>query len=754
MTLKTACFSFTLISLLLVVGSCERRTAPGTPDRVEALLKEMTLEEKVGQLNFLVGDLFNTGPTVRTSESAKFDNLIRQGRITGLFNVHGAAYTARLQRIAMEESRLKIPLLFGADIIHGFKTVMPLPLAEAASWDLQTIESSARVAALESTAAGINLTFAPMVDISRDARWGRISEGAGEDPFLGAEIARARVRGFQGQSLADPATMAACLKHFAAYGAPVAGRDYNTVDISERELRETYLPPFQAGLEAGAASVMTGFHELNGIPATGNRLLLETILRAEWGFDGVVMSDWQSIGEMIAHGYTEDSVAAAQRSLQAGTDVDMMAEIYLRKLPAMVRSGLVSEKVLDDAVRRVLILKWQLGLFDDPYRYSDTTREKQTIRSAENLAVARDMARKSIVLLKNKDRLLPLGKHYKRIALVGPLADNKEELNGSWSFFGEPQHPVSIREGLQVALPGTQFVYAEGSGLYSQEDDSMEEAVRAARTSDLVIVVVGESAVMNGEAGSRSVLGLPGRQQQLVEAIHATGKPVIVLLVNGRPLALPWIDANIPAIVECWTLGSETGHAVADVLTGAYNPSGKLPVTFPRNEGQVPIYYNHKNTGRPYLGDNSEPETERVYRSKYRDVPNTPLYPFGYGLSYSTFAYGELQLNHDAMSAYDSIGVTVSVRNTSDTPGEEVVQLYVQDHFGSVTRPVRELKAFRKIALGAGESRTVTFFITARMLSFYRSDNTWGPEPGTFTAYVGGNSRDTQRVDFRLTPSR
>jgi beta-glucosidase len=478
--------------------------------------------------------------------------------------------------------------------------------------------------------------------------------------------------------------------------------------------------------------------------------LLQTILRGEWDYDGLVMSDWQSIGEMIAHGYASDSTFAAKAALEAGTDMDMMAEIYLRKLPGMVRDGVIRQEVIDNAVRRVLRLKWQLGLFEDPYRYSDTVREKKTIRSAENIAVARDVARKSIVLLKNEKGLLPLGTRYNKIALVGPLADNKEELNGSWSFFGEPQHPVSIREGLQAAMPNTRFVYAEGCGIYGNTPNRIAEAVQAARSSDLVIVVVGESAVMNGEAGSRSDLGLPGEQQQLVEALHATGKPVVVVLVNGRPLTIPWIDAHIPAVVESWTLGSETGHAVADVLTGAYNPSGKLPVTFPRNVGQVPIYYNHKNTGRPYQGDYSEPVTERVYRSKYRDVQNTPLYPFGYGLSYSTFLYGDLQLSSKSMSTADSIRVSVEIKNVSNVPGDEVVQLYIRDHFASVTRPVKELKAFQKVQIGAGESRTVTFYVTEKMLSFYRHDKTWGSEPGSFTVFVGTNSRDTKNADFVL----
>lgn len=731
---------------------CEQRKdhMSATKQAIDSLISVMTVEEKVGQLNFLVGDLFNTGPTVRTSESAKFDELIRQGKMTGLFNVHGAAYTARLQKIAVEESRLKIPLLFGADIIHGFKTVMPLALAEAASWDLKAIEASARVAADESTSSGINLTFAPMVDISRDARWGRISEGAGEDPYLGSLIAQARVKGFQGNDLSDPSTMAACIKHYAAYGAPIAGRDYNTVDMLERTLRETYLPPYKAGIDAGAATLMTSFNELNGVPASGSKYLLHDILRKEWGFTGMVVSDWQSIGEMIEHGFASDSLEAAKLSIEAGLDMDMMADIYLKKLPELIHSGKVEMKLLDDAVRRVLELKYKLGLFKNPYLYSDTVREKKTIRSAENLSVARDVARKSIVLLKNESQLLPLNKNYKKIAVIGPLANDQEDMNGSWSFFGEPQHPITILKGLQEALPTTELVLAEGCNLYDNETEKFAAALKAANQSELVILVVGESAPMNGEGASRADIGLPGIQQQLVEEIYKIGKPVVLLLVNGRPLAIEWIAEHIPAIVETWTLGSETGHAVADVLTGAYNPSGKLPVTFPRHIGQVPIYYNYKNTGRPYKGNYNEPGQERVYRSRYRDVKNSPLYPFGYGLSYSTFVYENLTLSKEQMSPSDSIEVTVTVKNKSALDGDEVIQLYIRDLFGSVTRPVKELKDFKKVFFKANETKTISFSIDADMLSFYRGDMTWGTEPGTFKVFVGTNSEDVLEKQFEL----
>jgi beta-glucosidase len=739
------------LSLAFLYTSCQTKSSSqNDPAFIDSLLSVMTLEEKVGQLNFPVGDLFNTGPTVRTSESARFDEQIKQGKITGLFNVHGAAYTARLQKIAVEQSRLKIPLLFGADVIHGFKTVMPLALAEAACWDLEVIEASARAAADESTAAGINFTFAPMVDISRDARWGRISEGAGEDPYLGSEIAKARVKGFQGNDLQAANTLAACIKHFAAYGAPIAGRDYNTVDLSERTLREIYLPPYKAGVDAGAATIMTSFNELNGVPATANNYLLQDILRKEWGFKGMVVSDWQSIGEMIEHGYVADSVTAAKLSIEAGTDMDMMADIYLKKLPQMVKSGEVSMKLIDDAVRRVLVLKHQLGLFKNPYLYSDTLREKKTIRSKANLEIARDVARKSIVLLKNENNLLPLKKEYKKIAVIGPLANNQEDMNGSWSFFGEAQHPVSILQGLKEALPNTILTFAEGCNLYDNKTDKFSQAVAAAKQSELVIMVVGESAPMNGEGASRADIGLPGVQQQLVEEIYKTGKPIVVLLLNGRPLAIEWIDQHIPAIVETWTLGSEAGNAVADVLTGAYNPSGKLPMTFPRHVGQIPIFYNHKNTGRPYWGDHSEPGAERVYRSRYRDVKNTPLYPFGYGLSYSTFEYKDLTLSKSEMKAADSIEVSITVTNTSNVDGAEVVQFYIRDLYASATRPVKELKGFKKVVVKANESKTITFTINKETLSFYRGDMTWGTEPGAFHVFVGGNSQDVLKKEFVL----
>jgi len=736
----------------LAFWTCSTKT-PSTPgaDKIEALIKQMTIEEKVGQLNVVVGDLFVTGPSMNTTESPKFDQQIRSGEITGIFNVHGAAYTARLQKIAVEESRLKIPLLFGADVIHGFQTVTPEPIAEAASWDLAAIEASARVAAEECSAVGINWTFAPMVDISRDPRWGRVSEGAGEDPYLGSRIAEARVHGFQGDNLADPHTIAACVKHFAAYGAPLAGRDYSEVDMSERQLREVYLPPYEAAIKAGAASLMNSFNLFNGVPANGNKFLLQQILRKEWGFQGMVVSDYSSIGEMLPHGYVADSASAAKASLEAGCDMDMMSFVYLKKLPAMVKSGAIKEELVNEAVRRVLKLKYDLGLFDDPYRYSSVDREKSEVRNEKQLATALDIAHKSIVLLKNENNRLPLAKDIKRLAVIGPLADNKPDMNGSWSFFARVTDPVTILEGIRQKVGNSASIkFAPGCDLYNDSKDQFAAAKSLAAQSDVVIMVVGESAVMNGEGASRSKIGLPGVQEDLVKAIHETGKPIIVVLVNARPLAIEWIDQHVPAIVESWTLGSTAGTAVADVLFGDFNPSGKLPATFPRNEGQIPIFYAVRNGARTYQGDYSEPLSNRIYQSKYRDVVNSPLYPFGYGLSYTQFEYSNPTLDKNSITGAENITVSVQVKNTGKRDGDEVVQLYIRDWVGSSVRPVKELKGFRKISLAAGESKEVTFTLTPQDLSFYREDMSWGVEPGKFSVFVGGNSNDVKEATFEL----
>lgn len=720
-------------------------------EKVERLLEKMTLREKTGQLSLNVGDLFNTGPTVNTKSSDKFNELIRQGRITGIFNTHGTAYLGKLQKIAVEESRLKIPLLFGADIIHGFRTILPIPLAEAASWDMKTVERSSQIAATEATAVGINFNFAPMVDITRDPRWGRIAEGAGEDPYLGSLVAAARVRGFQGNDLTAPNTLAACVKHFAAYGAPHGGRDYNTVDMSERMLREIYLPPYKAAVDAGVATLMTSFNELNGVPATGNDFLLNQILRKEWGFRGMVVSDWQSVMEMKVHGVGGTDEAVTKMAIEAGTDMDMEANLYRDVLPGLIKSGKVNTKILDESVRRVLKLKHKLGLFDNPYKYTNASREKKDVMSKKHLEDALDIAKRCIVLLKNKNNLLPLKKDIGSIALIGPLADNKQELNGTWSFFAHPDEPVSVLEGIRKKVSKNTKIYtAQGCGFYSDAKDKFAEAIKTANKAEVVIMALGESAVMNGEAASRTNIGLPGIQLDLLKEIRATGKPVILLLTNGRALCLSWEDEHIPAILETWTLGTQTGNAIAEVLFGDYNPSGKLPITFPRNVGQIPIYYNYKHTGRLYKGDYSEHKSRRVYLSKYRDVPNTPLYPFGYGLSYTTFKYGKVVLDKKQMKMGATLHLSVEVKNTGKRAGEEVVQLYIRDLIGSVTRPVKELKGFKKVILKPGESQKVRFELTEKDFSFFRKDMSFGAEAGKFKIFIGTSSAEFKTADFEL----
>ena len=716
----------------------------------DSLISVMTIEEKAGQLNFLVGDLFNTGPTVNTSRSERFDSLIRVGQITGLFNIHGASYLTRLQKISIEESRLGIPLVFGADVIHGFKTVFPIPLATAASWDPGLIERAEQVAAKESTAGGINFNFAPMVDISRDPRWGRMAEGAGEDPFLGSVIAAARVRGFQGTDLKAPNTMAACVKHYAAYGAAYGGRDYNTTDMSERVLREIYLPPFKAAIDAGSATLMTSFNELDGVPATGHKFLLRTILREEWGFDGMVVSDWASISEMINHGNVADRAEAAALSIQAGTDMDMMSYAYINELPELVASGKVDEKLVDQAVFNVLKLKIDLGLFDDPYRYTDSTREKKDIRSEENLAVAREAAQKSVVLLRNKNNILPLKKEMGSLALVGPYATEKAEHNGAWSFFGEAQHPVSVAEGITATAPDVNLVTHVGATFFDSNPGDAIAAATLGKRSEVIVAAIGEPSVMSGEGASRADIRIPENQLRLLEELKKTGKPIVAIVHCGRALDLTWLAENVDAVLVVWSLGSEAGNAIASVLFGDYNPSGRLPISFPRSVGQVPIFYSHKNTGRMYRGDYSEHPSLRIYQSRYRDVENSPLYPFGYGLGYSAFEYGEATLSDRSMKAGGSIEASVEVTNTGNVPGEETVQLYIQDLVGSVTRPVKELKGFQKVALAPGEKKKVTFTITEKELVFLRGDMTWGTEPGDFKAMVGPNSRDTKEAGFKL----
>lgn len=727
----------------MIVISCQRKTVTNenTLDhRVDSLLKLMTLEEKVGQLTLYTSDFDVTGPTIR----ANYKDDIKAGRVGAIFNAYGAEYTRKLQEIAVNETRLGIPLLFGYDVIHGHRTIFPIPLGEAASWDLQAIEKSASIAAAEASAQGLHWTFAPMCDISRDPRWGRMMEGAGEDVYLGSQIAAARVKGFQGKGLGDVHAVMACVKHFAAYGAAQAGRDYHTVDMSDRVLRETFLPPYKAAVNAGAATVMTSFNELDGIPATGNKYLLTDILKKEWDFKGFVVTDYTSIMEMIPHGIAEDTAAAAALAIEAGVDMDMQSGFFNDALPSLVKSGKIRENLVDEAVRRILRKKFELGLFKDPYRYSNVTREKETVMKKEFLDASREVARRSIVLLKNERQILPLSKEVKKIAVVGPLADARREMIGAWSAAGDGQQAVSILEGIRAqASAGVQVTYARGCNINDDSTNYFTQAVTQAKQADVVILCVGESASMSGEAASRASLDLPGVQRQLVETIIKTGKPTIVLLSNGRPLTIPWLDESATAILETWFLGTQAGHAIADVIFGAYNPAGKLPVTFPRSVGQIPIYHSMKNTGRPMNPYNK-------YTSKYLDESNEPLYPFGFGLSYTSFGYGDVKLSAEAISMKDTLVVACTVTNTGQYEGEEVVQLYIRDLVGSVTRPVKELKAFEKIFLKPGETKNVSFKITSYDLSFYKRDMTFGAEPGRFEVFVGSDSRNVKKSSFLL----
>ncbi|HEX5787565.1 MAG TPA: beta-glucosidase BglX [Woeseiaceae bacterium] len=744
-----------LIALLLLLSSASGladetpwRDRPQMDAYVDGLLGRMTLEEKIGQLGLFTSDWSDvTGPTVR--EGYKED--IRAGRVGAIFNAYTADFTRELQRMAVEETRLGIPLLFGYDVIHGHRTIFPISLGEAASWDLDAIEYSARVAATEASAEGLHWTFAPMVDVTRDPRWGRVSEGAGEDVYLNSVIAAARVRGFQGDDLAAVDTILATAKHFAAYGAAQAGRDYHTTNMSDRELRTTFLPPFKAAVDAGVATVMTSFNELNGVPATGNHYLITEILRDEWGFDGFVVSDYTSINEMVPHGYARDLAHAGELAMAAGVDMDLQGAVFTEHLAGLVEEGRVSEAQVTDAARRILEMKYRLGLFEDPYRYSDAERQAREIYRPEHLEAARDMARRSMVLLRNRDATLPLEREPGTIALIGPLADSKADMIGSWSAAGDRREkPVTVREALAARFDDrVEVLYARGAG-YGFEDEEdrsgFDEALEAARAADVVVAVMGERWDMSGEAASRTSLDLPGAQQALLEELVATGKPVVLVLMNGRPLALEWADEHVDAILEAWYPGTMGGHAVVDVLFGDYNPSGKLPVTFPRNVGQVPIHYDMKNTGRPYSPDNPE----QKYLSRYLDTPNTPLYAFGYGLSYTDFEYADVALDTEELAPGGSLTVTVNVANTGDAAGEEVVQLYIRDLVGSVTRPVMQLKDFRKIRLAPGESRPVRFTLDAEDLAFYRADMSFGAEPGEFVVFVGGSSDDVLEARFTL----
>ncbi len=738
-----------IAGLLLAASSCPAQPLepPSASDRrietaADSILARLTLDEKIGQLVQYTGG-FETGPGGRRVNDEQ-RTLIREGKVGSLLNVFGSDQVRELQRIAVEESHAKIPLVFGLDVIHGFRTTFPIPLAEAAAWDPEAAERSARISAAEAASAGIQWTFAPMVDIARDPRWGRIAEGAGEDPFLGAAMAAARVRGFQGRGLADPASIMACVKHYAAYGAAEGGRDYNTVDISERTLRDVYLPPFKAAVDAGAGTVMASFNEIAGVPSSGNRRLLTEILRGEWKFDGFVVSDWNSVGELIPHGFAANTAEAAQRAINAGLDMDMMSGCYRDNLAALVGDGKVGMATLDEAVRRILRMKLRLGLFADPYRGISAQREKKTVLSAANLEAARDIARRSIVLLRNEGGLLPLRKDLKTLAVIGPLAESRSDPVGCWAGATDTNDVVTVLEGVRAALPAAaRLLVARGCTIDGSDTSGIAAAVAAARQADAVLLVVGESRDMSGEAACRSTLDLPGRQEDLVRAVQAAGRPVVLVLMNGRPLSISWEAQHVPAILETWFLGLKAGDAIADVLFGDYNPSGRLPVTFPRTVGQVPIYYNHKNTGRP-ASDSDH------FTSHYLDLPSSPLYPFGFGLSYTSFDYAGLSLRAAEIGPADTIRASVTVTNTGTRPGDETVQLYVRDEFGSVTRPVRELKAFRKVHLTAGQQTTVEFAVPVASLAFTTLEMKHAVEPGTFRLYIGPDSSRGLEASFAV----
>lgn len=708
-----------------------KRSREEVESRVSKLVSRMTLAEKLGQLQQLDG----TGEGNYRPEHVE---LVRQGLLGSTLNVRGARTTAELERVAMEQSRLKIPLIFAYDVIHGYRTIFPVPLAEAASWDLNAVERGASIAAAEAAAAGVRWTFAPMVDIARDPRWGRIVEGSGEDSFLGAAMARARVSGFQGSDYGQPDKVVACAKHWVAYGAAEGGRDYNTTDVSERSLREVYFPPFKATLDAGVGTFMSAFNALNGIPCSANPEVLTGVLRREWHFDGIVVSDYTAVKELIAHGLAADEKSAAAYSLNAGVDIEMVSRFFNEYGASLVKEGKVPMSAIDEAVRRVLRIKYRLGLFEHPY--ADAARETATIRKPEYLAVARAVAARTFVLLKNELDTLPIRNDVKSLAVIGPLADDPQSVMGSWAGDGRKEEAVSLLAGIRANAPsGMTINYAKGCDVSGESVAGIDEAARAAEQSDFVILAVGESADMSGEATSRSSLDLPGRQLELVQAVHKTGKPYAVVLMNGRPLSINWVATNSPAILETWFGGSQAGNAIADVLFGKINPGGKLPVTFPRSVGQVPLYYNHKSTGRP-------PVAADKYSSKYIDGPWTPLYPFGYGLSYTRFKISNLRPSATRLRPNGNVSVKVDLENTGSRQGDEVVQLYIHHVAASVTLPVKELKGFQRVSLGVGEKRTVEFTLGPAELGFYNRAMQFAVEPGTVEIFVGNSSEDKAAV--------
>lgn len=713
--------------------------------RVDSVLRLMTIEEKIGQLNQYNDDNTATGPTTIDNDKV---NQIRRGQVGSLLNALGAERTRSWQKIAME-SRLKIPLIFGQDVIHGYKTTFPIPLAEACSWDLDAIQLSARIAATEASASGIHWTFAPMVDIARDPRWGRVMEGAGEDPYLGSAIAVARVKGFQG-NFGDTNTVMACIKHFAAYGAAIGGRDYNSVDMSDRMLWEVYLPPFKAAVDAGAATFMNSFNDINGVPSTGNKILQRDILKGKWGFKGFVVSDWGSIGEMINHGNVKNEYEAALSAITAGSDMDMESRCYKNNLAQLIKDKKINIALIDDAVKRILLKKFELGLFDNPYKFCNVEREQKALNNPAHEKAAREIAAKSIVLLKNENALLPLSISTKTIAFIGPLVKSLKQNKGFWDVDLpglDSNFIVSQWEGLQNKVgKNTNLLYAKGCEIEGNNKDGFAEAINTAKQADVVILSIGERRDMSGEAQSRSNIGIPGVQEDLLKELLATGKPVVVLINAGRPLVFNYTADNAPAILYTWWLGSEAGNAIADVLFGDVNPSAKLTMTFPLSVGQVPIFYSHFNTGRPVLNDSNH-----VYNSAYRDLSIYPKYAFGYGLSYTKFEYSNLQMSNRKMVANERMEVSVNISNTGKYDGEEIVQLYLRDKVGSISRPIKELKDFKKIYLKVGETKTIKFVIDKEKLSFYNQQIQWVAEAGNFDLMIGAASNDIRlKGEFEL----
>lgn len=754
-----------LIAALMAVAYLQAQPLPQEVKMkqfIDELMSKMTLDEKIGQLNLPGAGDFTTGQTANTDIGKK----ILEGKVGGLFNISTAAKIRSVQQVAVEKSRLKIPLIFGMDVIHGYKSVFPIPLGLSCTWDMDLIEQSARVAAQEASADGICWTFSPMVDISRDPRWGRIAEGSGEDPYLGSEIAKAMVKGYQGKDLTANNTIMACVKHYALYGAPDAGRDYNTVDMSHQRMYNEYFPPYKGAVDAGVGSVMASFNEVDGIPATANKWLMTDVLRDQWGFGGFVVTDYTGINEMIDHGMGDLKTVSAL-ALKAGIDMDMVGEGFLTTLKKSLDEGKVTMKMIDDACRRILEAKYRLGLFDDPYRYCDLNRAATEVYTDANRKQARKTAAESFVLLKNENNILPIKKNAK-IALVGPLADNRLNMCGTWTVAGDFEKAISVKDGIEMVTgnPGL-ITYAKGSNIVA--DSSLEarigmfgkatgwdsrpaevviaEAVKAAKNADVVVAVMGEAAESSGESSSMSNIELPENQRDLLKALLSTGKPVVMVLFTGRPLAIKWEQENVPAILNVWFGGSEAGAAVADVLFGDVVPSGKLTTTFPQNTGQVPLHYNHKNTGRP-LADG---QWFSKFRSNYLDVSNDPLYPFGFGLSYTTFSYSDITLSSNTMKPDGKIDVSVSVTNNGNYDGKEVVQLYIRDMVGSVTRPVKELKDFSKVFIKKGETKNVSFTIDIEDLKFYNYELKHVAEPGDFKVFVGGNSRDVKESSFNLT---